>query len=61
MGTVTVEDEVIEEVEEAVALTGAIATVTVRGPFQAHVVVTDWKVEVGGLQGMTQGSSVSIS
>ena len=40
MGVVTVEDEVVEEAKESVALTDAKATVTVRGPLQASVVVT---------------------
>ena len=42
-------------------LTGATATVAVRGPFHAHVVVTDWKVGVGGLGGVTRGVSISIT
>ena len=61
MEVVTVEVEVIEGVKETAALTGAKATVAVRGPLQAHVVVTDWKVGVGGLRGITLGSSVSIA
>ena len=42
-------------------LTGATVTVAVRGPFHAHVVVTDWKVGVGGLGGVTRGVSISIT